>query len=67
MTLEAAHDVATAIEAQVRQVAPNANVLVHIDPVAARHESLVDAMHALSAWPTWVCRILIVRTVLFCN
>jgi cation diffusion facilitator family transporter len=49
MALEAAHDVATAIEAQVRQVAPNADVLVHIDPVAARHESLVDAMHALSA------------------
>jgi cation diffusion facilitator family transporter len=49
MALEAAHDVATAIERQVRQVTPNADVLVHIDPVAAPHESLVDAIHALAA------------------
>ncbi|HEY3341206.1 MAG TPA: cation-efflux pump, partial [Anaerolineae bacterium] len=46
MSLEGSHDVATEIEEQVRQNAPNADVLVHIQPVAEAHESLIDDIRA---------------------
>jgi cation diffusion facilitator family transporter len=46
MSLEGSHDVATEIEEQVRQSAPNADVLVHIQPVAEAHESLIDELRA---------------------
>ncbi len=46
MSLEGSHDVATQIEDQVRQSAPNADVLVHIQPVAEAHESLIDELRA---------------------
>jgi cation diffusion facilitator family transporter len=46
MSLEGSHDVATEIEEQVRQSAPNADVLVHIQPVVEAHESLIDDIRA---------------------
>jgi cation diffusion facilitator family transporter len=50
MSLEGSHDVATQIEDQVRTTlmknAPNADVVVRINPVAQDHESLIDAIHA---------------------
>ena len=50
MSLEGSHDVATQIEDQVRATlmdnAPNADVVVRINPVTQDHESLIDAVHA---------------------
>jgi cation diffusion facilitator family transporter len=50
MSLEGSHDVATQIEERIRtsmgEDASNADVLVHINPVAAAHESLIDDIHA---------------------
>ena len=46
MSLEGSHDVATAIEDRVRESAPDADVLVHINPVTEKHESLIDDIRA---------------------
>jgi len=50
MSLEGSHDVATQIEDRVRATlmanAPNADVVVRINPVAQDHESLIDEIHA---------------------
>ena len=49
MSLEGSHDIATEIEDHVRQNAPNADVLVHIQPVADMHESLIDELRAAAS------------------
>jgi divalent metal cation (Fe/Co/Zn/Cd) transporter len=46
MSLEGSHDVATEIEDRVRENAPDADVLVHINPVPEQHESLIDDIRA---------------------
>lgn len=46
MSLEGSHDVATKIEERVRKNAPDADVLVRIQPVTEAHESLIDDIRA---------------------
>jgi divalent metal cation (Fe/Co/Zn/Cd) transporter len=46
MSLEGSHDVATQIEERVRENAPYADVLVHINPVAESEESMIDSIRA---------------------
>jgi cation diffusion facilitator family transporter len=46
MSLESSHDVANQIEDRVRETTPEADVLVHINPVAEEHESLIDGIRA---------------------
>jgi divalent metal cation (Fe/Co/Zn/Cd) transporter len=46
MSLEGSHDVATKIEEHVRRDAPDADVMVHINPVTEENESLIDDINA---------------------
>lgn len=46
MSVEGSHDVATQIEQRVRENAPDADVLVHINPVAESRESMIDSIRA---------------------
>ncbi|MCC7354908.1 MAG: cation-efflux pump [Anaerolineae bacterium] len=47
--LERAHDVASAVEASVRQVLHGTDVMVHVDPVRAEDEGILDAIRLLAA------------------
>ncbi len=46
MSFESSHDIATRIEQRVRDMQPDADVMVHIDPVAQSDEPLIDAVRA---------------------
>jgi cation diffusion facilitator family transporter len=46
MSFEASHDIAARIEQRVRDLQPEADVVVHIDPVSQADEPLVDAIRA---------------------
>ncbi|MBI3733470.1 MAG: cation-efflux pump [Chloroflexi bacterium] len=48
-TFEESHGIASAVEKAVKTVAPRAEVLVHVDPVAPRDESVVDTVRGLAA------------------
>ncbi len=47
--LERAHDVATAAEASIRACLPGADVIVHVEPVAAGNEGLLETIRLLAA------------------
>jgi len=48
-SLQEAHDIATAVEARVGSVVPGSDVVVHVDPVRRRGESLPQAVSAVAA------------------
>lgn len=48
LSLEASHDVATLIEHRAHEIVPEADVLVHVEPVADINETLVDRIRTAS-------------------
>ncbi|MFH1810092.1 MAG: cation diffusion facilitator family transporter [Pseudomonadota bacterium] len=48
LNLERAHAIADQAETAVRTVLPGADVVVHVDPVAAANENLLDTVRALA-------------------
>lgn len=46
MSIESSHDIALAVESRVRAIQPDADVMVHIDPVAQSSEPLTEAIRA---------------------
>ncbi len=48
-TLEESHAIATAVEQVVKNALPQADVLVHVDPVAPQDENLMDTLRGLAA------------------
>ena len=48
-TFEESHRIATAVENVVKGLVPHADVLVHVDPIAAGDERLLDTLRGLAA------------------
>jgi cation diffusion facilitator family transporter len=48
-TFEESHRIASAVETVVHSLVPHADVLVHVDPIAPRGESLMDTLRGLAA------------------
>jgi cation diffusion facilitator family transporter len=47
-SFEESHAIASAVEQAVHDVLPRADVVVHVDPVRAADESLIDAIHSIA-------------------
>jgi cation diffusion facilitator family transporter len=47
-SFEESHAVASAVEQAVHDALPRADVVVHVDPVRAADESLIDAIHSIA-------------------
>lgn len=48
-TLEESHRIASAVEQVVKNAVPDADVMVHVDPVAPQDENLMDTLRGLAA------------------
>jgi cation diffusion facilitator family transporter len=48
-TFEESHRIASAVETVVQSLLPHADVLVHVDPIAQRGESLMDTLRGIAA------------------
>ncbi len=46
LSLESSHDLATQVENRVRDLQPDADVVVHVEPMAPANESLVESIRA---------------------
>ena len=48
-SFEGAHEVASEVETRIREVAPEASTLIHVEPVKAEDESLGDAIRLVAS------------------
>lgn len=44
-----AHEVAAEVEKRISAIVPDADIMIHVDPVAGRHETIIDRIRALAA------------------
>ena len=49
ISLESSHNLGVAVEQQVQQLLPNADVVVHVDPVCGTNETVADRIRVLAA------------------